>query len=119
MWWGFRHNPTDPVSSVITFGRLGLICLISGFGVVLVWKLMTSGVRFQGLLTAQDGTTSPGRVQLLLATIFTALQYLLQTIHDPTHLPSIPTSVVFVMGGSQAIYLVAKAWSFFGPRQNR
>ena len=107
------------MTSVITFGRVGLICLVSGFGVVIIWKVLTSGVRLHGLLTAHDGTTSGGRVQLLLATIFTALQYLFQTLHDPTHLPSLPTSLVVVMGGSQAAYLLAKAWSLYGPRQNR
>lgn len=53
---------------------------------------------------------SPGRVQLLVLTIMTALQYLLATIHDPSHLPAPPSNLVTALGGSQALYLGAKAW---------
>jgi hypothetical protein len=71
-------------------------------------------VSFDGMLRSSDGTLSPGRIQMLVLTVLTALQYLLTTVHDPTHLPHIPEGLVIAMGGSQAIYLGAKAWSIFG-----
>lgn len=97
--------------------RWELIILVSSFGVVTLWKLFNSA-SFGGLLRASDGTLSPGRIQMLLLTILTALQYLLATMQDPSHLPTPPASLVMVMGGSQLVYLGAKAWTTLGPRRN-
>ena len=89
--------------------------LIAAFGVVTLWKLFHTA-DFRGLLRADDGTVSPGRIQLLVLTVMTAMQYLLATMHDPSHLPTIPASLVAVLGASQAVYLGLKAWSIFGPK---
>jgi hypothetical protein len=97
--------------------RWELIFLIASFGVVTLWKLFNSA-SFAGLLRANDGTLSPGRIQLLGLTVLTALQYLLDTIHDPSHLPEIPASLLAAMGGSQLVYLGAKAWALFGPNRS-
>lgn len=95
--------------------RWETIILVASFGIVTLWKLFQSG-SFAGLLRANDGTLSPGRVQLLTLTVLTALEYLLTTIHDPSHLPAIPAGLVAALGGSQAIYLGAKAWNIFGVK---
>ena len=93
-----------------------MIILIVSFGVVTLWKLFQSA-SFSGLLQSKDkdATFSPGRVQLLVLTILTALQYLLATIHDPSHLPAIPSNLVTALGGSQIVYLGSKAWGTFKP----
>jgi hypothetical protein len=62
---------------------------------------------------------SPGRIQLLVLTVLTALQYLLQTIHDPSQLPVPPANLVTALGGSQLVYLATKAWSFFPMKHTR
>lgn len=93
--------------------RWETIALLASFGIITLWKLFQS-VSFDGMLRSSDGTLSPGRIQMLVLTVLTALQYLLTTVHDPTHLPHIPEGLVIAMGGSQAIYLGAKAWSIFG-----
>jgi hypothetical protein len=95
--------------------RWELIFLIASIGAVTLWKLFNSQ-SFAGLLLAQDKTISPGRVQLLMLTLLTAFQYLLATIQDPSHLPQPPASLVTAMGGSQLVYLGAKAWTLFGQR---
>jgi len=100
----------------MTTARWEFILLIVAFGVVTMWRLLKSAV-FDGLLRAADGTVSPGRIQLLVLTVLTALQYLLATIHDPSHLPAVPSSLVAATGGSQVVYLAAKAWSIFGPKR--
>jgi len=92
-----------------------LIFLITSIGVVSLWRLFKDG-SFSGLLRSNDHTLSPGRIQLLMLTVLTALQYLLSTIQDPTHLPDLPTNLVSVLGGSQALYLGAKAWDTFGTK---
>ena len=102
---------------IANLARWELMLLIAGFGIITLWKLFESA-SFAGLLRACDGSLSPGRVQLLVLTALTALQYLLATIRDPSHLPSLPAGLVAVTGGSHVIYLGAKAWSAFGPKKN-
>jgi hypothetical protein len=97
--------------------RWALIILITAFGAVTLWKLFHSA-SFAGLLRSSDGTLSPGRIQLLVLTVLTSLQYLLATIHDPSHLPALPSNLVMALGGSQLVYLGSKAWSIFGRKGN-
>jgi hypothetical protein len=98
-----------------TTARWELIVLITSFGVVTLWRLFKSG-SFSGLLRSADGTLSPGRIQLLTLTVLAALQYLLETMHDPSHLHSLPSGVVAAVGGSQLVYLGSKAWNVFSLR---
>ena len=94
-----------------------IIVIITSTALVSLWKLLKDG-SFGGLLRAEDKTLSPGRIQMLMATVLVALQYLLSTIQDPTHLPDISSNLVGVLGGSQLIYLGGKAWDKFGPKPN-
>ncbi len=97
--------------------RWELILLVSSIGALTIWKLFNSA-SFAGMLRANDGTLSPARIQMLVLMGFTALQYLLATIHDPSHLHPLPPGLVMAMGGSQLVYLAAKAWSLFGMNRN-
>lgn len=98
--------------------RWAAIVLVAGFAVITCWKLLSGGFRLDGLLRAHDGTFSAGRAQLLVLTIFTAVQYLLQTAQDPSRFPAVPSIFLMALGGSQAAYLGSKAWSmFFGQKQ--
>jgi hypothetical protein len=97
--------------------RWEMILLGAGFCIITLWKVFQSG-SFAGLLRSSDGTLSPGRVQALVLTTLTALQYLLATLQDPSHLPSVPPNLVAAVGGSHAVYLGAKAWSAFRSNQN-
>ena len=99
--------------TLINVARWETIILVASFGAVTLWKLFQSA-RFAGLIRSSDGTISPARIQLLVLTVLTALQYLLTTIRDPSHFPAIPAGLVMGIGGSQALYLGAKAWSMFG-----
>ena len=88
------------------------IILILGFAIVTLWKLFSTGA-FSGLLNSNDGTLSPGRIQLLALTMFTAVQYIITTVDNPTRLPELPGPLVFVLAGSQTVYLGAKALPLF------
>jgi hypothetical protein len=103
---------------IASLARWEIIALIVSFGIITLWKLFQSA-SFDGLIRSSDGTLSPGRTQLLVITILTALHYLLQTISDPSHLPTIPANLVMVLGGSQTVYLGAKAWSIFDPKRSK
>ena len=80
-------------------------------------KLAQSG-SLRGLLRASDGSFSPGRVQMLVLTLVTAIQYLLTTIGNPAQLPAIPANLLMVLGGSHLVYLGSKALDVFGPMRN-
>jgi hypothetical protein len=101
---------------MMSMGRIayweGMI-LLGGFCVIIVWKLLTGGMRLDGLFQGdhRDGSTrfSPGRVQLLIFTIMIAVQYLIQVIQHPNVFPQIPQAWLAVLGGSQTVYLGGKA----------
>lgn len=95
--------------------RWEAILLVAAFAVVTVWKLLQTA-SFTGLLRSGDGTPSPGRMQMMVLTLLSAMQYLLTTLHDPSHLPAPPAGLLAVLGGSHAVYLGAKAWTSFGPK---
>jgi hypothetical protein len=105
------------VRLLANFARWEMMLLPACFGAVTLWKLFQTGC-FDGLLRSDDGSLSPGRIQLLVLTVLTALQYLLTVLHDPSHLPPISMGLVMALGGSQSIYLGAKAWSMLGKRNN-
>jgi hypothetical protein len=90
--------------------RWEIAFLIAAFGIVTLWKMLEAA-DFTGLLRSKDGTFSPGRAQMLVLTVMTAFQYLLSTIQDPSHLPTISQNLVMALGGSHAVYLGSKAWS--------
>ena len=80
-------------------------------------KLAQSG-SLSGLLRASDGSFSPGRVQMLVLTLVTAIHYLLTTLQNPAQLPAIPANLLMVLGGSHLVYLGSKALDVFGPTRN-
>ena len=92
--------------------------LLGGFAALILWKLLTGGIRLNLLLQGDtaDGRTSfsPGRAQLLMTTLLVAMQFLLQVSGNPTKFPRIPLFWIIALGGSQAVYLGAKAWSLLG-----
>ena len=58
---------------------------------------------------------SPARLQLLISTVVVAAQYLHAVLAHRRldSLPSLPQSVVALLGGSQAAYLGGKAFTAF------
>jgi hypothetical protein len=100
------------MKSLENAARWEFIVLLVGFAAVTAGKLFQTA-SFQGLLRTSNGSLSAGRVQLLVFTVMTAMQYLLATLHDPSHMPAIPSWLVAGLGASQAVYLGAKAWAVF------
>lgn len=94
----------------------GLILIVGLFGVVF-WKLANGKIAlddlFEGDIREKNGDyssyTSKGRVQSFLVTIYVALYYLLQIIHNPHQFPEVPTAMVAALAGSHALYLGGKA----------
>lgn len=97
-----------------------IILLHAGFFAIVFFKLLTGGIKLQGLFygTGGDGTAyfSPGRVQLLVFTLSAALQYLTQVIVNPSAFPPLPDALVAALAGSQAFYLGGKAYAMWAPK---
>jgi len=102
----------------------GLILLIGLFFVVFR-KLLTWGIGIDQLLKGEtssngrsaDGehphgwgrSVSMGRVQSLAVTAGTALYYVVQVFRNPKRFPELPTILLAVFLGSQAVYLAGEA----------
>jgi hypothetical protein len=94
--------------------------LVAGFAAVVLWKLLTGAISLTGLLDSFEGgkrSSSPARMQLLLFTLVSAGQYLLDVWKNPTvdALPAVPQPVLAMVAGSQALYLGGKALSTYLP----
>jgi len=110
------------MSGLLTAVRWEMALLLTSLFLAVVYKTFTGGIRLSGLLTARDSrgnlSFSPGRAQMLMATMVTAVYYLLQVIDNRSSdsLPSLPNTLVGIVGGSHAVYLGAKAWSLLYKR---
>ena len=106
----------------VTLAKWEGIVLLGGFVFVVVWKLATGEISLDYLLYGDAKTYqgtgpaiffSPGRAQMLMASVTVAGYYLLRVIQDPTHFPSVPNELVAALGTSHAIYLGGKAQSVY------
>jgi hypothetical protein len=113
--------------SVVTLGYWGGLLLLGGFCALLLFKIVTGEIAFDGLfegdIRESDGgyssSTSAGRVQCFVVTIYAAFYYIVQVVQDPTRFPSLPTELVGAVAASQALYLGDKARAMLlGRMQN-
>ncbi|MFB3078347.1 MAG: hypothetical protein ACE1Y4_10105 [Lysobacterales bacterium] len=103
------------IAQFTVVGFLGSLAVIVGF------KLLSGSINVAGLLADKEtGAFSPGRLQLLLATLGGALFYFSQIVSadDPSALPPVPTELLLLLGGSNLGYLGGKIYSrFFRARR--
>jgi hypothetical protein len=100
----------------------GGIILLAGFFGLIFWKLMTGSISLDCLLYGDARTRhgagystffSPGRAQMLISTVISAVYFLLQVIQDPTKFPDVPNALLAILGGSHAVYLGGKAQALY------
>ena len=93
-----------------------IVAWLAAAAAIVGFKLLTGGIETHGLLgeNGGDGPT-PERVQMLIASLIGVGGYGLMVLRanaaaaEPlTILPDVPTSLIVVFGGSQAIYLAGK-----------
>ena len=98
------------------------IILMAGFFGLIFWKMLTGEISLDCLLygdaRARLGTGystffSPGRAQMLMFTVVSAMYMLLQVIQNPTKFPDMPSALVAFLGGSHAVYLGGKAQALY------
>jgi len=105
--------------SISTLAAYEGFILIGGFFGIVFWKLLTGGIGLSQLLEGDirdpnspggySTQVSAGRAQSLLITLFVALYYLSQVIHNPKEFPRLPGGLIEALAGSQAVYLGGKA----------
>ncbi len=103
------------VSTLAWLARSELILITGGLAATIAVQLLTGRINMRYLLYGRrrDGTQyfSPERVQLLVATIAIALQYVLNAAHaDAGKMPSLPSGSLELLGLSNAVYLGGKGW---------
>lgn len=96
----------------LTGGFLGAMAVAVAFG------MLTGRIHASGLLTVRGPNgrrqVSAQRVQLLVATLAGAGQYLLAVLtHPGPGLPEVPQQILALMGLSHISYLGGKGYSFF------
>lgn len=100
--------------NILEFLLLAWLAAVAG---LVAYKMLTGGIRLDGLLSA-DGTTpvSVERVQLLIGTISAAGGYLIVAVKAAREaapgtlnaLPDFPVSLLVLFGGSSSFYLMSK-----------
>ena len=109
------------LSSLIFVAKWEVILFLSLLAAIIGHRLLTGQINTVWLLyeTRRDGARyfSPERVQLLVATLSIAFQYLLNAAHtDPGKMPDLPAGSLAVLGLSNGIYLGGKGWAAFKGR---
>ena len=102
------------MEQLIPIIRFELWLLLGGLALVVAYKLLTGQINMAGLLDDKvTGEPSPGRVQLLVFTVTSAGYYFLLAVEQAASgsLPPVPPEMLFLVGGSQLVYLGGKARS--------
>lgn len=94
--------------------------LLALFGIVAV-QILTGKINTKGLLYKKegDGSISPERIQLLLATFAAAFEYLSKVLTNRTltQLPDVPENWLLLLGGSHALYLGRRLYQTWSVKQ--
>ncbi len=116
------------MGSVTTILRYEVLLFLGALALIVFYQLLTGKINMRRLLFARraaaDPSTSqqtspstqrrtnglsPSRIQLLVITIGVAIYLLAEVVRDRSQFPEIPTGLLLLMAGSEAIYLARKA----------
>lgn len=91
--------------------------LLAGLFVTVAAQILNGRINtrhlFSGKQKGGGHYTSPERIQLFAFTLWTALNYLISVIDNPTSgkLPDVPEQTLYLLGGSHFVYLGGKAYA--------
>ena len=80
---------------------------VVAFGAIVFYKVAVGEITLNGLLTVDGQRVSPGRIQLLLATLVGVFSFLASAL-DTHRLPVIPDSLLASLFASHSVYLTGK-----------
>lgn len=88
--------------------------LFVAMAAIVVFAFLTGKIRTRGLMLDTEGNGhSPIRLQMLVFTLFGAMQYLAMVVKDPAHLPEPSAELLTMVGGSHAIFMGSKVVPLF------
>ncbi|MBI1755618.1 MAG: hypothetical protein HYR64_00745 [Fimbriimonas ginsengisoli] len=98
-----------------------LLFLVALAGTIAI-QLLTRRINAKGLFLGRrrDGTAffNPLKVQLLIATVAIAMEYVMAAAQNHTGgMPKLPDPALYVLGLSNAAYLGGKGWTLLRPLQ--
>ncbi|MFY9852581.1 MAG: hypothetical protein WAK26_01730 [Terracidiphilus sp.] len=108
--------------TVTRFLHLEVLAFLYALAATAFFQILTGRIQSAGLFSqsGSGGQTSPGRVQLLLATIATSATYLAQVANVTNgKMPDVNVNWLYVFGGSGSVYALEKAWAAWNQRKNK
>ena len=101
---------------IISLARWEILLFVYGLAAIVAIKLLTGQINSSYLLYGRrrEGTLyfSPERVQMLVATIAIAMQYVALARHaEPGVMPDLPVASLQLLGLSHAVYLGGKTFT--------
>ena len=103
-------------SLLVATAQVVLVAILGALLVIVAFKLLAGQIKTRGLLAdKKTGSFSPGRLQLLVATLGGAAFYFFNLVSatDTSALPPVPTELLLIVGASNAGYLSGKVYSKF------
>ena len=124
------------MGSVAAVLRYEVLLFLGALALIVFYQLVTGRINMRRLLFAKGRDAgdplpgrrmspstqrrmsglSPSRIQLLVVSIGVAIYLLAEAVRDPSQFPEIPTGLLLLMAGSEAIYLARKANNLVLPR---
>lgn len=104
--------------------RYEMFFLLAALAVIILYRLLTGQINTAGLLAdkapgserpngkrpkSTSGVISPGRVQMLVATLLVSI-YLVTKVVQTNAFPDIPREYLLALGGSHGLYLAGKVY---------
>ena len=108
--------------TVTRFLHLEVLAFLYALAATTFFHILTRRIQSAGLFSqgGAAGQVSPGRVQLLLATIATSATYLTQVANSTNGtMPDVNVNWLYVFGGSGGIYALEKVWAAWNQRKNK
>lgn len=103
------------MSALASVLRYEIWIFLTVLAAVIVYQLLTRRIITRGLMRDKmNGRAfSPGRLQMLIATAGAAFYYVLLIFANdkPGQFPEVPSALLLIVGGSQAVYLGGKAFA--------
>ncbi|MFV2045102.1 MAG: hypothetical protein ACC700_17940 [Anaerolineales bacterium] len=108
------------MDSPTAFLRTSILVFLITLALIVFYQLLAGKINTRRLLFAKGRDSagpstrrrtsglSPSRIQLLVVTIGVAIYLLAEVMRDPSRFPEIPTGLLLLMAGSEAIYLARK-----------
>lgn len=98
---------------LISFILVEIWLILLSITSIIAFQLITGRIETKGLLADKStGNLSPARIQLLVLTLTGAFFYLFKVIQNTelTKFPNFPKELLYLIGGSNFIYIGIKAY---------